>query len=183
MDSEPVLKYNGSKKIVLLSIFVALGAVFKVFLAVIPNVELVTFWVFVVTMVYGVKMGFLTGFLSNILADTYIGAGPWTPFISLAFGIVAIITHFYAKAGFNSKKDYIYCGILVTVVFDLFTVVTTTWLILGVPLPVALYMQYGIMPPLFYPFGIVHTVSNAAIFSIASVKIISVLKTNSSIFY
>ncbi|MHC1604520.1 MAG: ECF transporter S component [Candidatus Methanofastidiosia archaeon] len=179
MDSHSVLTYDGSKKITMLAAFVALGAVFKISLAVIPNVELLTFWVFILTMVYGLKIGFTVGVFANFMADLFIGFGPWTPFICMGFGLVAIITHFYKKtAGFKSKRDYIYCGILVTVAFDLFTVITATWLVLGVPLLLALYMQYGIMPPTFYPFGIVHTVSNALLFSILGVNIIKVLKNN-----
>jgi hypothetical protein len=147
----------------MLAMFVALGAVFKISLAVIPNVELLTFWVFVVTIVYGLKLGIIVGVLANFTAE-------------------AIIVHLYKKAGFRSKRDYLYCGILVTVAFDLFTVITTTCLIMGVPLLAALYMQYGIMPPTFYPFGIVHTVSNAILFFVLGVKITEVLKSSFAIF-
>jgi len=179
MDSHSFLN---SRRIAMLAMFVALGAVFKISLAVIPNVELLTFWVFVVTIVYGLKLGIIVGVLANFTADLYIGFGPWTPFICLGFGLVAIIVHLYKKAGFRSKRDYLYCGILVTVAFDLFTVITTTCLIMGVPLLAALYMQYGIMPPTFYPFGIVHTVSNALLFFVLGVKIIEVLKSSFAIF-
>jgi len=183
MDAQPVLKkYNGSKKIVLLAIFIALGAVLKITMAVIPNVEVLTFWIFIVTVVYGVKLGFVTGVAANMVADTYIGFGPWTPFISLGFGLVAIITYLYAKGGFNSKRDYMYCGILVTIAFDLFTVITATWLVLGVPLPVALYMQYGFMPPTFYPFGLIHTASNALIFSLLGIRLVKILQMNAHVY-
>ena len=173
MESQKVLD---SRKIALLSIFVALGAVFKIGLAAIPNVEVLTFWIFVITVVYGLRIGFTVGVLANFAADLYIGFGPWTPFTSLGFGVVAVIVYLYKKAGFKSKRDYLYCGIIATVVFDLFTVITTTWLILGIPLLTALYMQYGILPPTFYPFGIVHTVSNAVLFSFLGTRVIDVLE-------
>ena len=173
MESHKVLD---SRKIALLSIFVALGAVFKIALAAIPNVEVLTFWIFVITVVYGLRIGFTVGVLANFAADLYIGFGPWTPFTSLGFGLVAVIVYLYKKAGFKSKRDYLYCGIIATVVFDLFTVITTTWLILGIPLLTALYMQYGILPPTFYPFGIVHTVSNAVLFSFLGTRVIDVLE-------
>ena len=180
MESHKVLD---SRKIALLSIFVALGAVFKIGLAAIPNVEVLTFWIFVITVVYGLRIGFTVGVLANFAADLYIGFGPWTPFTSLGFGLVTVIVYLYnKKAGFRSKRDYLYCGIIATVVFDLFTVITTTWLILGIPLLTALYMQYGILPPTFYPFGIVHTVSNAVLFSFLGEKITEVLKSSFVIF-
>ncbi|MEA1993818.1 MAG: ECF transporter S component [Euryarchaeota archaeon] len=177
MDSHEILKHTRSEKVALLAMFVALGAVFKISLAALPNVELLTFWVFVVTVVYGLKVGITVGVLANAVADLYIGAGPWTPFTSIGFGIVAVIVYLYKRAGCRSQRDYLYCAILATVAFDVFTVITTSWLLFGVPLLPALYMQYGILPPTFYPFGIVHLVANGILFSLFGEKIVAILRS------
>jgi uncharacterized membrane protein len=176
MEPYKLLAHNSGERVALLAIFVALGAVFKISLAAIPNVELLTFWVFVVTMVYGPVTGSIVGIFANATADLYIGAGPWTPFICAAFGLVAVIVHLYKKAGLRSPREYLLCGILVTLAFDLFTVVTASWLVLGIPLLAALYAQYGIIPPTFYPFGFIHIAANAVLFSALGAKIIGIIR-------
>ncbi|MBU7016126.1 MAG: ECF transporter S component [Theionarchaea archaeon] len=73
------------------AIFTALAAVIKIVLAPIPNVELLTLWIVIITLVYGLKAGVMVAFLGNTVADLYVGFGPWTFFISAGFVLVAVM--------------------------------------------------------------------------------------------
>lgn len=157
-------------------IFIALTAAIKVALASIPNVELVTVWIAVVTIVWGLRSGVIVAFLGNMAADLYVGFGPWTIFISAGFALVAIIV-WIAKPYLKNSIRYAAIAILTTVAFDVFTVVTSMSLLFGYSVKMALIQQYGIfIPPAYYPFGWVHLGSNALIFYVVAEPIIKKLK-------
>ncbi|MGD2247433.1 MAG: ECF transporter S component [Candidatus Methanofastidiosia archaeon] len=157
-------------------IFIALTAAIKIVLASIPNVELVTLLVAVVTVVWGLKTGVLVAFLGNMAADLYVGFGPWTPFISAGFAVVAVIV-WVLKPYLKSSIQYAAGAVLATVVFDVFTVVTSMSLLFGYSVKMALIQQYGIfIPPAYYPFGWIHLGSNALIFYVVAEPLIEKLK-------
>lgn len=158
------------------AIFIALAAVIKIVLASIPNVELLTLWVAVVTLVYGLKMGIIVAFVGNMAADLYIGFGPWTFFVSLGFVIVAVI-FWVVKNHLKSSVWYAVTAGVATVVFDVFTVITAMSLLFKFPIKVALIQQYGLfVPPSYYPFGWVHLGSNLVIFYFVAESLIGKLK-------
>lgn len=146
------------------AVFVALAAVIKIVLAPIPNVELVTLWIAAVTLVYGLKVGVLVAFIGNTAADLYIGFGPWTLFVSAGFALIAVIV-WLAKPYITSSAQYAVLAVVITVVFDVFTITTSMSLLFGYSIKMALIQQYGLfVPPAYYPFGWVHLGSNAVIF-------------------
>ena len=158
------------------AIFIALAAVIKIILAPIPNVELLTLWIALVTLVYGLKIGVMVAFLGNTAADLYIGFGPWTFFISAGFVLVAVIV-WVLKPYLHSSLSYGLTGALVTVVFDVFTVVTSMSLLFGYSVKMALIQQYGfLIPPAYYPFGWVHLGSNTVIFYVLAELLMEKLK-------
>lgn len=163
------------------AIFIALAAVIKVVLASVPNVELLTLWIATVTLVYGLKVGVLVAFLGNTVADFYIGFGPWTVFVSAGFVLVAIIV-WMVKPHLRSSLSYAVTAAAVTVVFDVFTVVTSMCLLFGYSIKMALVQQYGLfIPPGYWPFGWVHLVSNVIIFYFVAEPFIGKLEGINSI--
>jgi hypothetical protein len=291
------------------ALFIALGAIFKASLSFIPNVELLTFWVFVNTMLYGYVYGAFIGVASNIISDIFFtGFGPWSIFVSLAFALAALFFHvwfgkrisfvpfiilssvslffliflaylekdsltrvvgwgffilgmsafafrlgrriyeglsdlgkkagsvilklflgsfllfilqgfmdrmqmvllsfillffillwsrlMYAlsymtrrilgkRAGYvesiyselSQNKSLAWSALICTVIWDVFTVITTNVMLLGQPLMAALYAQYGIIPPTFYPFGIVHTVNNILLIALLGKRTIHLIES------
>ncbi|MBU7014500.1 MAG: ECF transporter S component [Theionarchaea archaeon] len=158
------------------AIFIGLAAAIKIVLASIPNVELVTLWIAVVTLVYGLRVGVMVAFLGNLVADMYIGFGPWTLFVSLGFVLVAC-TVWTAKPLLTRSLSYGLIAAAATVIFDVFTVVTSMSLLFGYSLKMALFQQYGLfVPPAYYPFGWIHLGSNAIIFYILANPLIKSLK-------
>lgn len=158
------------------AIFIGLAAAIKIVLASIPNVEMVTLWIAVVTLVYGLKVGIMVAFLGNMVADLYIGFGPWTLFVSIGFVLVACMV-WAAKPLLNSSLSYGLIAAAATVVFDVFTVVTSMSLLFGYSLKMALFQQYGLfVPPAYYPFGWIHLGSNAIIFYVLANPLIRNLK-------
>ena len=159
------------------AIFVGLAAVIKIVLASIPNVELLTLWIAAVTVVYGLKVGCIVAFLGNVIADFFVGFGPWTLFISAGFVLVAILI-WVATPVLTSSFRYAVTAAAATVLFDVFTVITSMSLLFGYSIKMALIQQYGLfIPPAYYPFGWVHLVSNAVIFYFVAEPFITKLKT------
>jgi len=157
-------------------VFIALAAVIKIMLASIPNVELLTLWIAIVTSVYGLKMGVLVAFIGNLAADLYVGFGPWSLFVSAGFVVVAVI-FFLVRSYLTTSFRYAGSAILCTVVFDVFTIITSMCLLFGYSMKMALIQQYGLfIPPAYYPFGWVHLGSNAVIFYFLAEPIIEKLK-------
>jgi energy-coupling factor transport system substrate-specific component len=158
------------------AIFTALAAVIKIVLAPIPNVELLTLWIVTVTLVYGLKAGVMVAFLGNTAADLYVGFGPWTFFISAGFVLVAVMV-WMVKPYLRSSFSYAVGAVVVTVAFDIFTVITSMSLLFGYSIKMALIQQYGLfIPPGYYPFGWVHLGANAVIFYFLAEPLIEKLK-------
>lgn len=158
------------------AVFIALAAAIKIVLASVPNVELLTLWVALVTLVYGLKMGAIVAFFGNTAADLYIGFGPWTFFISAGFVLVAVVVQI-AKPFLYSSRSYAATAVVATVAFDITTVVTSMSLLFGYSLKMALYQQYGLfVPPAYYPFGWIHLGSNAIIFYFLAHPLVENLK-------
>lgn len=163
------------------AIFIALAAVIKVVLASLPNVELLTLWIATVTLVYGLKVGVLVAFLGNIVADFYIGFGPWTVFICAGFVLVAVIV-WLVKPHLRSSLSYAVTAAAVTVVFDVFTVVTSMCLLFGYSIKMALIQQYGFfIPPGYLPFGWIHLANNVIVFYFVAEPFIGKLKKVSNV--
>ncbi len=158
------------------AVFIALAAVIKIVLASIPNVELLTLWIATVTLVYGLRTGIIVAFLGNAAADFFIGFGPWTFCVSAGFVLVAVLVKI-AEPYLKNSFSYAVVGVTATVVFDLFTVITSMCLLFGYSIRMALIQQYGLfVPPAYYPFGWVHLGSNAVIFYFVAEPFIGRLK-------
>jgi uncharacterized membrane protein len=158
------------------AVFIAVAAVMKIVLASVPNVELLTLWITTVTLVYGLKVGAIVAFVGNTAADLYIGFGPWTFFVSAGFVLTAVVV-WLVRTHLTSSFRYAVVAVVLTVLFDVFTVVTSMSLLFGYSVKMALIQQYGLfIPPAYYPFGWVHLASNAVIFYFVAEPFIERLK-------
>ncbi len=155
------------------AIFVALAAVIKIMLAFAPNIELLTLWVVTVTLIYGLKVGVTVAFLGNVVADFYVGFGPWTFCVSAGFVLAAVIV-WLVRSHLHSSLSYAIVGVAVTILFDVFTVITSMSLLFGYSVKMALFQQYAVFAP--WPFGWVHLGNNALIFYFVAEPFIERLK-------
>jgi len=163
------------KFLVTCAVFIALAVVIKIILASVPNIELLTLWIALVTIVYGLRMGVLVAFIGNMAADLYVGFGPWSIFTSAGFVLVAVL-FWLIRNHLTSSLRYAGSAIVCTVVFDVFTIITSMCLLFGYSVRMALIQQYGLfIPPAYYPFGWIHLGSNAVIFYFLAEPIIKKL--------
>lgn len=96
--SKPKVEY-----IVLLAILVAISVVCRLIGMSIPSVQLASFIIIMVGIIYGGETGFMVGILTAIVSDLFMGLGYWTFFQMLAWGLMG-----YTSGLFAEKLDNIY---------------------------------------------------------------------------
>jgi energy-coupling factor transport system substrate-specific component len=103
-DSKPRVEY-----IVLLAILAAMGALGRIPSAAIPGVQAASFIIIMVGIVFGKETGFLTGVLTALVSDLFMGLGYWTVFQMIAWGLMGLtagilaskMENKYFRAGFG----------------------------------------------------------------------------------
>ena len=153
---------------------IAVCAASRIILSGIANLEPVT----VITVSCGVALGssagFKTGFFSTVLADLIaLGAGPWTFFTSIAFGIIGFISGFIPEKLYKNRFFSATIGVSFTILFDLFTNYGHS-IITGVPYKAAIIG--GIWFMLF------HIISNFFVFYIFSYEIVKSIKLSGEVY-
>lgn len=102
-DSKPRVEY-----IVLLAVLAAIGAI-EEFRAAIPSVQAALFIIIMAGVVFGKETGFLTGVLTALVSDLFLGLGYWTVFQMIAWGLMGLtagmlsskMENRYLRAGFG----------------------------------------------------------------------------------
>lgn len=84
-------KETNTKRLVLISVMVALSAAGRFLFAPLPGFKPVTAVVVITAMYFGGEAGFMTGALSAVVSNFYFGQGPWTPFQMFSWGVIGLI--------------------------------------------------------------------------------------------
>ncbi len=100
--SKPKVEY-----IVLLAILVAIAVVGRLVGMSIPSIQLASFVIIMVGIVYGGETGFLVGILTALVSDLFLGIGYWTFFQMIAWGLMG-----YTSGLFSEKLDNIYFRVI-----------------------------------------------------------------------
>ena len=103
-DSKPRVEY-----IVLLAVLAAIGAIGRIPSAAIPSVQAASFIIIMAGVVFGKETGFLTGVLTALVSDLFLGLGYWTVFQMIAWGLMGLtagmlsskMENRYLRAGFG----------------------------------------------------------------------------------
>ena len=95
--SKPSVEY-----IVLLAILIAIAVVGRLIGMSLPSIQLASFIIIVVGIVYGGETGFLVGMFTAVVSDLFMGIGYWTFFQMLAWGLMG-----YSAGLFSSKLENI----------------------------------------------------------------------------
>lgn len=109
-----------TKEITLISMMGTLSAVSRIPFAPIPNVQPSTFIIICTGYVFGPLAGFMTGALTAIISNLFLGHGPWTLFQIFAWGLAGAIpgtlprsrNFIWILAIFGLVWGYIYGAIL-----------------------------------------------------------------------
>lgn len=93
--SKPKVEY-----IVLIAILVAISVVGRLIGMSLPSIQVASFIIIMVGIVYGGETGFIVGILTAIVSDLFMGLGYWTFFQMLAWGLMG-----YTSGLFSEKLD------------------------------------------------------------------------------
>lgn len=145
------------KDILPVVVMVAVASAGRVLFNFLPQIQPVTAIVIIMGIYCGGWTGFLTGSLSALASNLFLGQGPWTPFQMLAWGLVGVLAAVLAKAPV-SRKIGVVCvygflaGFLYGIITDLWTLMAV-----GESLSWALVLTVYTAQ---VPFNLLHGVGN-----------------------
>lgn len=149
-----------TESIVLLAILIATASIGRLILISIPSVNLQSFIVIMVGIVFGKKEGFIVGSLSALVTAMILGIGPWVVFQMIGWGLMGLTAGLIAE-----KLD----NIVFRVAFGLAWGLLYVWI---ADLSGIFYLgsiNLGSVLGLFissFPFDMLHGVSNAVLLAV-----------------
>lgn len=149
-----------TESIVLLAILIATASIGRLILISIPSVNLQSFIVIMVGIVFGKKEGFIVGSLSALVTAMILGIGPWVVFQMIGWGLMGLTAGLIAE-----KLD----NIVFRVAFGLAWGLLYGWI---ADLSGIFYLgsiNLGSVLGLFissFPFDMLHGVSNAVLWAV-----------------
>ena len=149
-----------TESIVLLAILIATASIGRLILISIPSVNLQSFIVIMVGIVFGKKEGFIVGSLSALVTAMILGIGPWVVFQIIGWGLMGLTAGLIAE-----KLD----NIVFRVAFGLAWGLLYGWI---ADLSGIFYLgsiNLGSVLGLFissFPFDMLHGVSNAVLLAV-----------------
>lgn len=149
-----------TESIVLLVILIATASIGRLILISIPSVNLQSFIVIMVGIVFGKKEGFIVGSLSALVTAMILGIGPWVVFQMIGWGLMGLTAGLIAE-----KLD----NIVFRVAFGLAWGLLYGWI---ADLSGIFYLgsiNLGSVLGLFissFPFDMLHGVSNAVLWAV-----------------
>ena len=118
---------NNTKKLVLISVMVALSVIGRIIFTPLPGIKPITAMVVITAIYFGGEAGFMTGALSAVISNFYIGQGPWTPFQMFNWGLIGLLAGLLSKPLKQNKIYLSLYGVFAGVIFSLFM---DTWTVL-----------------------------------------------------
>lgn len=146
------------EEVVLIAILSSMAGVTRVPFASIPSFQPTTAIVIIVGMVYGKKIGFITGIIAAFVSNMFLGQGPWTPWQMMAWGGCGFFAQYIR--GKNKYIIYLY-GFLSGILFGWFM---NLWHIIGFVEVINMKTIFLAYVASFY-FDIIHGVGNVIFIS------------------
>lgn len=145
-------KSTGTRRLVIVSIMVALSAVGRL----IPIFKPITFIVVITGITLVPQAGFLTGAFSAVISNITFGQGPWTPFQMFAWGMIGFVAGLLSKP---LNKNRVYLIIYLVVSGVAYSMIMDVWTVL--------WYEQGFVPELYkaaiisaIPYTVIYSVSN-----------------------
>ncbi|WP_455544044.1 ECF transporter S component [Intestinibacter sp.] len=113
------------EEVVLIAILSSIAGVTRVPFASIPSFQPTTAIVIITGMVYGRKIGFMTGMIAALVSNMFLGQGPWTPWQMVAWGLCGFFAQYINK---DNKYAVAIYGMISGILFGWFM---NMWHIIG----------------------------------------------------
>ncbi|HVO77882.1 MAG TPA: ECF transporter S component [Methanomassiliicoccales archaeon] len=109
-----------SREVALIGILAAITAAARIPFAAIPNVQPCTFLIIAIGLVFGSLAGAMVGSLTAAISNIFLGQGPWTAWMMVAWSMVGIVAGYVGKKWPNyDVKDLVILGVLLGVAYQL----------------------------------------------------------------
>lgn len=106
------------RDIVPIAVMSAIGALGRILFAAIPNFKPTSAIVIITGMQFGPMAGFLTGALSALASNMFLGQGPWTPWQMIAWGLIGFFAGIFQKKRWFQHRWVLYTfGMLSGILF------------------------------------------------------------------
>lgn len=154
--SEPSIEY-----LVLIAVLTAISVVGTIPTAAVPGIQAASFIIIMTGIVFGRKIGYITGTLTAIVTGLFIGLGYWTLFQMVGWGLMGlssgIFSHkleknSYLRAGFGFSWGFLYGWI---------TNIAMLAFIGNINLTAVLSVYF-----LSFPFDLVHGITNVILLTL-----------------
>lgn len=150
------------KDITRISLFVALSSLSRIGMSSLPNIQLTTIIIILITVNFGLRYGLLVAILTPVTSNLILGTGVWTIWQMISWSLVAIFSFIFKKF-----KNNIYIMSLVSLI---------SGYIFGFSISIQSAWTYGLNMEKFIvyylsglSFDILHSVSNM-VFCILTLK-------------
>ncbi len=141
------------EEVVLIAILSSIAGVTRIPFAAIPSFQPTTAIVIIVGMVYGRKIGFITGLIAAFVSNMFLGQGPWTPWQMVAWGSCGFFAYYLRRK--NKYIIYLY-GLFSGILFGWFM---NLWHIVGFVEVINLKTIFLTYVASFY-FDVIHGIGN-----------------------
>lgn len=104
-----------------IAVMSAIAAIGRAVFAAVPNFKPVSAVVIITGMQFGAEAGFLTGALSALASNMFLGQGPWTPWQMYAWGMIGFTAGILQKKNWFRQRWVLYSyGLLSGILFGWF---------------------------------------------------------------
>lgn len=132
------------RDLVPIAVMSAIGALGRALFAAVPSFKPTSAIVIITGMQFGPQAGFLTGTLSALASNMFLGQGPWTPWQMYAWGIMGYVAGWLEQKGAFQYRTFLYSyGLMAGVLFGWFM---NLWYVVGYVRPITattIFIAYG----------------------------------------
>ncbi len=147
---------TNTRELVLIAVMVTLATISRLIFAPIPSFKPITAMVIITGVAFGAKAGYIIGAMSAVLSDVFFGAGPWTPFQMLVWGLIG----FFAGLLFFNKKLKMWQLLIYSVISGIvFSLIMDIWTVFAVDNSFT-FLRYSQVLLASLPFMAIYAVSN-----------------------
>lgn len=161
-----------SKKLAVISTMAAMGGVFRIPFAGVPNVQPTTFIVAVSGYTLGSVEGFIVGVLSAFISNFFLGHGPWTLWQMLGWGLCGVFFGVLRKfiRNYNIVIFTIFCGLWGFI----YGIILDMWFVVGFIRPLTINaVLLGVASSIVFDF--MHAIGNIIFSILFSNKFVKIL--------
>ena len=146
------------KDILPVVVMVAAASAGRVLFSFLPQIQPVTAIVIIMGLCCGKQAGFLTGALSALISNLFLGQGPWTPFQMLAWGLVGVLAALLGKVPVF-RRTWAVCIFGVVAGF-FYGMITDVWTLMAMGESMSLSLVLSVYGAAV-PFNVMHGAGNA----------------------